>query len=100
MAGTLQGFASREEQSLDRGLPGDVFGREDGHDIVYKTLTWPLVAGLMITEIVSTGLLTLPSSLAAVGIVPGIVVIFFLGVFTTYTAWSLIEFKLHHPAGE
>ncbi|KAI1151244.1 transmembrane amino acid transporter protein-domain-containing protein [Nemania diffusa] len=85
------------EQSLDEELPGDVFGREDGHDIKYKTLSWPLVACLMITEIVSTGLLTLPSSLATVGVVPGIVVIVFLGAFTTYTAWSLIQFKLQHP---
>lgn len=100
MAGTPQGFISREEPSPDQGLPGDVFGREDGHDIVYKTLAWPLVAGLMITEIVSTGLLTLPGSLAAVGVVPGVIVILFLGIFTTYTAWSLIQFKLQHPAGE
>ncbi|KAI1169373.1 amino acid transporter [Nemania serpens] len=98
MAGTPQGFISREEPSPDQGLPGDVFGREDGHDIVYKTLAWPLVAGLMITEIVSTGLLTLPGSLAAVGVVPGVIVILFLGIFTTYTAWSLIQFKLQHPA--
>ncbi|KAI0490360.1 transmembrane amino acid transporter [Xylaria cf. heliscus] len=80
-----------------RGVPGDVFGREDGHDIKYKRLTWPLVAGLMITEVVSNGLLTLPSSLAAVGLVPGIIVLVFLGAFATYTAWALIQFKLRHP---
>ncbi|KAI1339082.1 transmembrane amino acid transporter [Xylariaceae sp. FL0016] len=79
------------------GLPGDVFGQEDGHDIKYKTLSWPLVAVLMITEIVSNGMLSLPSSLAAVGVVPGVVVIFFLGAFATYTAWALIQFKLRHP---
>ncbi|KAI0859460.1 transmembrane amino acid transporter [Xylaria cubensis] len=85
-----------DEQSY-RGLPGDVFGREDGHDIKYKRLSWPLVAGLMITEVVSNGLLTLPSSLAAVGLVPGIVVLLFLGAFATYTASALIQFKLRHP---
>ncbi|KAI1181177.1 transmembrane amino acid transporter [Nemania sp. FL0916] len=88
----------QQEEELDQGLSGDVFGIEDGHDIKYKTLEWPLVAGLMITEIVSTGLLTLPSSLATVGLIPGISVIAFLGAFTTYTAWSLIQFKLRHPA--
>jgi hypothetical protein len=36
-----------------RGTGQDVFGREDNHQIKYKTLTWPLVAVLMITEIVS-----------------------------------------------
>ncbi|KAH6652325.1 transmembrane amino acid transporter [Truncatella angustata] len=79
------------------GFVDDVFGEETGHDIKYKTLTWPVVALLMITEIVSNGMLSLPSSLAAVGIIPGVIVIFFLGAFATYTAWALIQFKLRHP---
>ena len=57
------------------------------------------VAALMITEIVSNGTLTLPSSLAAVGVVPGVAIIVFLGAFATYTAWALIRFKLRHPEG-
>lgn len=35
-----------------RGTGQDVFGQEDNHQIKYKTLTWPLVTVLMITEIV------------------------------------------------
>ncbi len=89
-----------EEAPINQGLPGDVFGSEDGHDIKYKTLSWPLVAVLMITEIVSNGMLSLPSSLAAVGVVPGVIVIVFLGAFATYTAWALIQFKLRHPEGK
>lgn len=79
------------------GFVDDVFGEEEDHDIKYKTLAWPMVALIMITEIVSNGMLSLPSSLAAVGIVPGVIVIFFLGSFATYTAWALIQFKLRHP---
>jgi amino acid permease len=63
-------------------------------------MTWPLVAVLMIAEIVSNGMLSLPSSLAVVGIVPGVIVIVFLGVFATFTSWLLIQFKLRHPQGE
>ncbi|KAI1825630.1 transmembrane amino acid transporter [Xylaria intraflava] len=81
----------------DQKFSADVFGREDGHAIKYKTLSWPFVALLMIAEIVSNGMLSLPSSLAAVGIVPGIIIILFLGAFATYTAWALIQFKLRHP---
>lgn len=81
------------------GLPDDVFGQEDDHDIKYKTLSWPIVAMLMITEIVSNGMLSLPSSLDAVGVVPGVIVITFLGAFATFTAWLLIQFKLRHPEG-
>jgi amino acid permease len=53
----------------------------------------------MIAEIVSNGMLSLPSSLAVVGVVPGAVIIVFLGVFATYTSYILIQFKLRHPEG-
>lgn len=53
----------------------------------------------MIAEIVSNGMLSLPSSLAVVGIVPGVILIVFLGVFATFTSWVLIQFKLRHPEG-
>ena len=51
----------------------------------------------MIAEIVSNGMLSLPSSLAVVGIVPGVIIIAFLGIFATFTSWILIQFKLRHP---
>jgi len=57
----------------------DVFGNEEGADIKYKTLSWPLVAVLMIAEIVSNGMLSLPAATAVVGIVPGVILIVFLG---------------------
>ena len=67
--------------------------------IRYKTLSWQLVAVLMIAEIVSNGMLSLPSSLAVVGLVPGVILIVFLGVFGLFTSWILIQFKLRHPEG-
>ncbi|KAJ6438790.1 amino acid transporter [Purpureocillium lavendulum] len=85
------------EPSKYDGDGHDVFGPEDNHDIKYKVLSWPLVAVLMIAEIVSNGMLSLPSSLAVVGMVPGLIMIVFLGVFATYTSWLLVEFKLRHP---
>ncbi len=57
----------------------DVFGNEEGAEIKYKTLSWPLVAVLMIAEIVSNGMLSLPAATAVVGIVPGVILIVFLG---------------------
>jgi hypothetical protein len=51
----------------------------------------------MIAEIVSNGMLSLPSSLAVVGLIPGIILIVFLGAFGLFTAWILIQFKLRHP---
>jgi amino acid permease len=29
--------------------------------------------------------------------VPGVILIVFLGIFATFTAWVLIQFKLRHP---
>lgn len=46
----------------------DVFGNEEDHQIKYKTLSWQLVAVLMIAEIVSNGMLSLPSSGGVVGV--------------------------------
>lgn len=63
----------------------DVFGSEHDHDIQYKTLSWQVcntnhriddgslthiqfVAFLMIAEIVSNGMLSLPNAMAAVGV--------------------------------
>ena len=40
------------------------------------------------------------SSLAVVGLIPGIIIIVFLGVFGLFTAWILIQFKLRHPEGK
>lgn len=68
--------------------------------IRYKTLSWQMVAVLMVAEIVSNGMLSLPSSLAVVGIVPGVILIVFLGIFATYTSYLLIQFKLNHPEGK
>jgi hypothetical protein len=31
------------------------------------------------------------------GIIPGIILIVFLGVFATYTSWLLVKFKINHP---
>ncbi|KAK5720966.1 hypothetical protein LTR15_006928 [Elasticomyces elasticus] len=75
----------------------DVFGNETGHGIQYRTLSWPFVAALMLTEIVTYGTLSLPYSLAVVGIVPGTILIVFLGVFALYTSLVLVKFKLNHP---
>ena len=51
----------------------------------------------MIAEIVSNGMLSLPYCMATIGIVPGVIVVIFLGGFATYTSYLLVQFKLRHP---
>ncbi|KAJ6627199.1 transmembrane amino acid transporter [Mycena sp. CBHHK59/15] len=71
-------------------------GEQPDHDFHYKTLSWQFVSLLMICEIISNGMLSLPSALAVVGIVPAVILIIFFGVFALYTAKLLIDFKLNH----
>ena len=51
----------------------------------------------MIAETISLGILSLPSVLAAVGMVPGIILLLGLGIIATYTAYVLGQFKLAYP---
>jgi hypothetical protein len=53
---------------------------------------------LMLAENVSLGVLALPQALAILGLVPGLLCIFFLGIIATYTGWIIGEFKLAHPS--
>lgn len=46
----------------------EVFGNEEGHSIKYRTMSWQMVSVLMIAEIVSNGMLSLPSSGTVVGV--------------------------------
>lgn len=47
--------------------------------IQYNTKSWPLVSVIMMTDAVTDGMLSLPSSPAVVGLVPGMPVVVFLG---------------------
>ncbi|KAH7924890.1 hypothetical protein BV22DRAFT_1195616 [Leucogyrophana mollusca] len=87
--------SSLPSKNWDR--PIDVFVEDEDHQIRYKTLSWQFVSFLMIAEIVSNGMLSLPNALAVVGIVPGVILIVFMGIFGLFTAKLLIDFKLNHP---
>lgn len=75
----------------------DPFGDEEGAGVKYKTMTWLQTAFIMIAETVSLGILSIPSTLKVVGLVPGIVLLVSLGVITTYTGYVLGQFKLRYP---
>lgn len=52
---------------------------------------------IMIAETISLGILSLPSVLAAIGIVPGLILIIGLGALATYTGYVLGQFKMRYP---
>ncbi|KAI5361578.1 putative amino acid transporter, transmembrane domain-containing protein [Septoria linicola] len=75
----------------------DPFGDEDESEVKYRTMTWWQAAMVMIAETISLGILSLPSVLAAVGLVPGVIMIVGLGIVATYTGYTMYQFKLAHP---
>ncbi|GJC78266.1 N amino acid transport system protein [Colletotrichum liriopes] len=81
--------ATTEENSVLAG--------EDGELIDYKTLTWWQGGIVLIAETVSLGILSLPSVLATVGLVPGIILILVMSFLSTYSGLVLAEFRNEYP---
>jgi len=63
-----EGVSSSTSPRHESSGEHEVFGNEEGHSIRYRTMTWQMVAVLMIAEIVSNGMLSLPSSGTVVGV--------------------------------
>ncbi|KAH7307985.1 aromatic and neutral aliphatic amino acid permease [Stachybotrys elegans] len=65
--------------------------------IDYKTLTWWQGGIVLIAETVSLGILSLPSAMATLGLVPGIIMILVMSALTTYSGLMLGEFHRRYP---
>ncbi|KAI9151785.1 N amino acid transport system protein-like protein [Paramyrothecium foliicola] len=74
--------------------PGET---HEGALIDYKTLTWWQGGIVLIAETVSLGILSLPSVVATLGLVPGIVLILVMAVLSTYSGLMLHEFWKKYP---
>jgi len=61
----------------------DPFGDEENSEVKYKTMAWWQAYMIMTAETVSLGILSLPSVLASVGMVPGVILIAGLGLLAT-----------------
>ncbi|KAF2200952.1 hypothetical protein GQ43DRAFT_337433, partial [Delitschia confertaspora ATCC 74209] len=75
----------------------DPFGDEEDNEVKYRTMRWWQASFIMIAETISLGILSLPSVLARVGIVPGIILIIGMGILATYTGYVLGQFKAAYP---
>jgi len=69
---------------------------EDG-DINFRSLAWWQAGMVMIAETISLGVLSLPSVLATIGLVPGLILIIALGAMATYTGYVIGQFKMKYP---
>ncbi|OJJ71437.1 hypothetical protein ASPBRDRAFT_179851 [Aspergillus brasiliensis CBS 101740] len=76
----------------------DPFIGEEGAQIQYRSMQWwSKHITVMIAQSVSLGVLSLPSSMATLGFVPGCILIVAIGALTTYTGYVLGQFKVRHP---
>ncbi|TKA83455.1 hypothetical protein B0A55_00576 [Friedmanniomyces simplex] len=88
---------SEGESGVDQAtLVSDDVGQVDDR-IVYNTLGWVKAAMIMIAETISLGILSLPAVLAAIGLVPGLILIVVFGLLATYTGFVVFQFKTQHP---
>ncbi|KAF2710640.1 hypothetical protein K504DRAFT_377543 [Pleomassaria siparia CBS 279.74] len=89
--------ASDAERQIQNDTTADVFGNEAGAAIHYKTMHWWHAGVLMITEVISLGVLALPQTIAILGFVPGLLLILLLGLLATYTGYVCGQFKQKYP---
>ncbi|CAF9914605.1 hypothetical protein IMSHALPRED_001958 [Imshaugia aleurites] len=85
---------SQSEGSMRRDEP---FGDETNSELKYRIMAWWQAGMIMIAETISLGVLSLPSVLASIGLVPGVILIIGLGIIATYTGYVIGQFKLAHP---
>ncbi|KAJ5632516.1 hypothetical protein N7490_008855 [Penicillium lividum] len=94
--GVIDGpLSGDKEKTFD--AKNDVFGDEDNAEIKYRTMKWWHCGFLMLAENVSVGILSLPSAVATLGMVPAAIVILFVSALSWYTGYEIGQFKLRHP---
>lgn len=86
-----------EQRRKSKYDKGDPFGDETDSEVKYRTMTWWQAAAIMIAETISLGILSLPSVLASIGIVAGVILIAGLGIIATYTGYVIGQFKEAYP---
>ncbi|KAK2609562.1 hypothetical protein N8I77_003058 [Diaporthe amygdali] len=103
---TLEGHARpKDARGDDQQQPascassnaGGVTGSVEGELIDFKTLHWLQGGILLVAETVSLGILSLPSVLATVGLVPGIILICVISALATSSGLLLAEFRKEYP---
>ncbi|KAJ5823637.1 hypothetical protein N7447_005977 [Penicillium robsamsonii] len=88
------------EKDLEEKLDAkqlEPFGNEETAEIKYRTMKWWHCGMLMIAENVSVGILSLPSAVATLGMVPAAIMILFISALSWYTGYVIGQFKLRHP---
>jgi hypothetical protein len=95
--GAKPAYDEEDGRRKSRNLKEDPFGDETDNEVKYRTMHWWQAAITMIAETISLGILSLPSVLATVGMVGGLITLLGLGIVATYTGYVLGQFKMAYP---
>ncbi|KAF7156664.1 hypothetical protein CNMCM5623_000337 [Aspergillus felis] len=76
---------------------GEPFGDEEGAEVRYRTLEWWRCAIVMLAGGTSLGMLSLPSAVATLGIVPGVILVVGIAILTIYTGHVMGQFRQRYP---
>ncbi|KAJ5634321.1 hypothetical protein N7528_002163 [Penicillium herquei] len=99
-SGVQQDDSSSQHDAKGKGSKlanEDPFGSEEVAEVKYRTMKWWHCGMLMIAENISLGILSIPSTIAVLGMVPAAILIVFLGVLSWYTGFIIGQFKLRYP---
>ncbi|TEY40353.1 hypothetical protein BOTCAL_0436g00030 [Botryotinia calthae] len=86
--------------------PDDTEWQEDKSDITaltpqpihYRSMTWLHCSFIMIAETISLGILALPSVLATIGLIPGLILILGMGALAWYSGLLIHRFRTAYPS--
>ncbi|KAK0382682.1 hypothetical protein NLU13_9778 [Sarocladium strictum] len=102
---------SLEEKKLPVEMPGDaesaqghgevthqdaVFGEITEKGPNYRSLGWIGTSGLMMKTQIGLGVLSFPSVFDTLGMIPGVIILLFIGALTTWSNYIVGVFKLRH----
>ncbi|KAF7926933.1 uncharacterized protein EAE98_006317 [Botrytis deweyae] len=66
--------------------------------IHFRSMTWLHCAFIMIAETISLGILALPSVLATIGLIPGLILIILMGLLAWYSGLLIHRFRAAYPS--
>ncbi|KAE8382015.1 transmembrane amino acid transporter protein-domain-containing protein [Aspergillus bertholletiae] len=91
-------YADVEKKEYTDDVPAnDPFGSEEEGEVKYRVMGWWQCGMLMIAENMSLGILSLPSAMATLGMVPGVIILIGMSGVSWYTGYVIGQFKLRFP---
>ncbi|KAJ5151678.1 hypothetical protein N7492_009973 [Penicillium capsulatum] len=84
-------------EKVDLPPVDDPFGNEEVGEVKYRVMKWWQSGMLMVAENISLGILSLPSAVATLGIIPSFFILLGLSAISWYTGYIMGQFKLRYP---